>query len=121
MPSGGRVTEAITVLLMNRIEHETDSYSKRPAGGRFMTYPILIVFLVVVVLAGYQQARSQDNSSSYNGLDLVDKSGNIRKPPDVRDRYQALGTYSVVDLNGNTELHCTYASLGTAEYYRKNG
>jgi hypothetical protein len=86
-----------------------------------MTYRVLIVFLVVVILVAYQQVKSQNNSSSFNGLDLVDKAGNIRKPADVRDSYQALGTYSVVDLNGNTELHYTYASPGTAEYYRKNG
>jgi len=86
-----------------------------------MTYRILIVFLVVGILVAYQQVRSQDNSSSYNGLDLVDKDGNIRRPADVRDTYQALGTFSVVDLNGDTELHYTYASPGTAEYYRKNG
>jgi Cytochrome P460 len=86
-----------------------------------MTYRILIVFLVVVILVAYQQVKSQNNSSSFNGLDLVDKDGNIRRPANVRETYQALGTYSVVDLNGNTELHYTYASPGTAEYYRKNG
>ena len=50
-----------------------------------MTYRILIAFLMVVTLVADQQVRSQDNSSSYNGLDLVDKAGNIRKPTDVRD------------------------------------
>src|SRR5215472_12875708 len=98
---------------MNRIE--------RPKNELKMTYRLLVVFLGVVILVGYQQVRSQDNSSSYNGLGLVDKAGNIRKPADVRDRYEALGTYSVVDLNGDTELHYTYASPGAAEYYRKNG
>jgi hypothetical protein len=101
--------------------HETDSYSNRPAGGTGMIYRVLIVFLVVVILVAYQQVKSQNNSSSFNGLDLVDKDGNIRRPADVRDTYQALGTFSVVDLNGDTELHYTYASPGTAEYYRKNG
>jgi hypothetical protein len=101
MRSSGGVTEAIRDTLM--------------------AYRILAVFLVVVILVGYQQVKSQNNSSSYNGLDLVDKDGNIRRPADVRDTYQALGTFSVVDLNGDTELHYTYASPGTAEYYRKNG
>src|SRR4029077_19316491 len=101
--------------------HETDSYANRPPGRTLMTYRILIVFLVVVILVAYQQVKSQNNSSSFNGLDLVDKDGNIRRPADVRDTYQALGTFSVVDLNGDTELHYTYASPGTAEYYRKNG
>jgi hypothetical protein len=101
MRSSGGVTEAITITLM--------------------AYRILAVLLLVVILVGYQQVKSQNNSSSYNGLDLVDKDGNIRRPADVRDTYQALGTFSVVDLNGETELHYTYASPGTAEYYRKNG
>jgi len=51
--------------------------------------------------------------------DLVDANGKIRKPPDFRDRYQSLGTYMVLDPNGN-EMHDTYASPGTAEFYRKN-
>src|SRR5215471_7108619 len=98
MFSSGRVTEAVTVQLMSGID------SNGPAGGTFMIYRILIVLLVIVIVVGYQQVRSQDNSSSYNGLDLVDKAGNIRQPTAVRDRYQALGTYSVVDLNGDIEL-----------------
>ena len=85
-----------------------------------MTFRISMVVLALLVLAGYQQVKSQSNSS-YSGWDLVDKAGNIRKPADYRDRYQALGTFSVVDLNGDTELHYTYASPGTAEYYRKTG
>jgi len=81
---------------------------------------ISMLVLIVVVLVGYQQLKSQSNTS-YNRLDLVDKAGNIRKPADFRDRYQALGTYAVKDFNGNTEMHVTYASPGTAEYYRKTG
>jgi Cytochrome P460 len=100
---------------------ETDRYSNRVAEGTRMIYRVLIVFVVVVILVAYQQVKSQNNSSNFNGLDLVDKAGNIRRPADVRDSYQALGTFSVVDLNGETELHYTYASPGTAEYYRKNG
>src|SRR6266404_742363 len=82
----------------------------------------LIITLVVtlVSLAGHQQPKPQSNSS-YNGFDLVDKMGIIRKPADYRDRYQALGTFAVQGLNGDTEMHYTYASPGTAEYYRKNG
>ena len=72
------------------------------------------------VMAGYQQVKSQSNTS-YNGFDLVDKTGNIRQPAGYRDRYQALGTFAVLDLNNDTELHYTYASPGAAEYYRKKG
>jgi len=78
-----------------------------------------MLILALVVLAGYQ-VKSQSNSS-YNGFDLVDKNGIIRKPADYRDRYQALGVFSVVDLSGDNEMHYTWASPGTAEYYRKNG
>ena len=86
-----------------------------------MTFRISIAVLTLslMILAGDRQAISQ-GAPSY-GFDLVDKTGNIRKPADYRDRYQALGTFSVADLNGDTELHYTYASPGTAEYYRKTG
>ena len=85
-----------------------------------MTFRISMAVLALLVLAGYPQVKPQTNNS-YNGLDLVDKTGNIRKPGDYRDRYQALGTYAVVDLNGGSDMHYTYASPGTAEYYRKTG
>src|SRR5215813_4849231 len=76
--------------------------------------------VVLVLLTAQQPIRSQSKGST-NGFDLVDKSGNIRKPADVRDLYQLLGTYTV-ELNPKGEqMHVTYASRGTAEYYRKNG
>src|SRR5215813_11815954 len=79
----------------------------------------VILILMLVILAGFE-VKSQSNSA-FNGFDLVDKAGNIRKPSDYRDRYQSLGVFSVVDLSGGTEMHYTWASPGTAEYYRKNG
>jgi hypothetical protein len=84
-----------------------------------MSSRILMVVLTLVILAGYQQVKSQSNGS-YNGFDLVDKTGNIRKPTDYRDHYQALGTYAVLDPKGN-QMHLTYASPGAAAYYRNNG
>jgi Cytochrome P460 len=91
---------------------------------------ISVVILTLVVLAGYQSVSSQKTSSSkravgsrtasFNGYELVDKAGNIRKPADYRDHYQSLGTWAVVDPKGN-QLHVVYASPGAAEYYRKNG
>jgi len=71
----------------------------------------LVLILALVILAGYtvkSQSNTQSNNS-YNGLDLVDKNGIIRKPADYRDRYQALGVFSVVDYNNDTEMHYTYA------------
>jgi hypothetical protein len=84
-----------------------------------MSFRIAIVVLTLFLLAGYQQGRPQTNYS-YNGLDLVDKTGNIRKPNDFRDSYPTLGTYMVLDPKGN-QMHLTYASPGAAESYRKTG
>jgi hypothetical protein len=81
---------------------------------------IPVVVLAVVIALSYHEVQSQ-GATSYSGFDLVDKTGNIRKPADYRDLYQALGTFAVTGLNGDTEMHYTYASPGTAEYYRKNG
>ena len=44
-----------------------------------MSFRIAMAVLAVLIFAGYQQVKPQSNSS-YNGLDLVDKTGNIRKP-----------------------------------------
>ena len=95
-----------------------------------MTGRISVIILTLIVLAGYQLASSQKTNSSkrtvssrtasFNGYELVDKAGNIRKPADYRDHYQSLGTWAVVDPKGN-QLHVVYASPGAAEYYRKNG
>jgi hypothetical protein len=85
-----------------------------------MSIRIASLVLALVFLTGQQPINSQ-SVSSHNGFDLVDKTGNIRKPADFRDLYQALGVYTPVDLNNNTQMHYTYASPGTAEYYRKTG
>src|SRR5262245_29084611 len=82
----------------------------------------MLLVLTLLTLAAYQQSNPQTNTqdnTNYN--ELVDKTGNIRKPTDYRDRYQALGTFFVRDPVGNEEMHYTYASPGTAEFYRKNG
>ena len=94
-----------------------------------MTRRISFAIFTLVVLAGYQLVSSQKTSSSqkttrsrttsFNGYELVDQTGNIRKPTDFRDHYQLLGTWMVLDPKGN-QMHVTYASPGTAEYYRQN-
>src|SRR5919204_4153124 len=86
----------------------------------FMRALIPVVVLAVVIALSYHEVKSQ-GATSFSGFDLVDKTGNIRKPADYRDLYQALGTFAVTGLNGDTEMHYTYASPGTAEYYRKTG
>jgi hypothetical protein len=94
-----------------------------------MSGRILLLVLALVVLTGYQSISSQ-TAGRFNGFDLVDQMGNIRKPADVRDLYQLLGTYTVFEPTSmvalgskseSDEMHITYASPGTAEYYRKNG
>src|SRR6201988_4765024 len=81
---------------------------------------IASLIVALVVLTGQQPVRSQSKGRA-NGFDLVDNTGNIRKPADVRDLYQSLGVYTPVDLNNTPEMHYTYATPGTAEYYRKTG
>jgi hypothetical protein len=85
-----------------------------------MSARITPLILALVVLTGHQPINSQ-TTGSFKGFDLVDAAGNIRKPADFRDLYQELGVYTPVDFNNNTEMHYTYATPGTAEYYRKNG
>jgi hypothetical protein len=84
-----------------------------------MSFRIAIVVVAILLFASYQQVKPQANNS-YNGFDLADKTGDIRKPGDFRDHYQALGTYTVLDPKGD-QMHLTYASPGATEYYRKNG
>jgi len=79
-----------------------------------------LVALLLLLLVDYHPRANSQSSQSFNGFDLVDKAGNIQKPGDFRDRYQALGTFMVHDPKGN-EMHVTYASPGTAETYRKTG
>jgi hypothetical protein len=80
---------------------------------------VVLTFLAFTLLAWSQPAKSQ-RTQNFNGFDLVDKDGNIRKPSDYRDRYELLGTYTVLDPKGN-QMHVTYATPGTAAYYRKTG
>jgi hypothetical protein len=84
-----------------------------------MSFRIAMALLTLLIWGGYQQVKPQ-TSDGYNGWALVDKTGNIRRPSDYRDHYQALGTYTVLDPKGD-QMHLTYASPNAAEYYRKNG
>src|SRR5262245_38894150 len=86
--------------------------------GRTMTARCLILTFSVALLTALRAATLQSGAQP-DHLDLVDAKGNIRKPADYRDRYQVLGVYMVLDPKGN-EMHYTYASPGTAEFYRKN-
>lgn len=85
---------------------------------------ILFVAVTFVFLGGLlvnsQKPSSPKTTTGFNGFELVDKTGNIRKPADYRDHYESLGAWAVLDPTGN-QLHVVYASPGAAEYYRKNG
>jgi len=83
-----------------------------------MTRCIPQIILALAILTPYTSLHSQ-SKKAFNGYDLVDETGNIRKPTDVRDLYQFLGTYTPTGSNGDTEMHVTYASPGAAQYYRK--
>src|SRR5215813_7983622 len=79
-----------------------------------------MAFLALVLITA-QQPLSSQNKGGANGFDLVDKAGSIRKPANVRDLYQLLGTYTVELSPKGEEMHVTYASPGAAENYRKSG
>ena len=83
-----------------------------------MTPRYLILTFALALLTVFSAATRQSGAQS-DHFDLIDAKGNIRKPADYRDRYQALGVYTVLDPKGN-EMHYTYASPGTAEFYRMN-
>jgi cytochrome P460 len=93
---------------------------KRPDGfkqGDQMTRRIVFVIFALAFLVGYLFSQKAEIP---NGFQLVDKNGIIRKPTDYRDRYQVLGTWTVQSTQGGEEMHYTYASPGTSEYYRTN-
>ena len=99
-----------------------------PALALIAALALAIPALELAVVTGSQGGRSEADTQS-DGFKFVDAAGNIRKPPDFRDRYQILGTFMVLDSNSmvadakpsGNEMHYTYASPGTAELYRKNG
>src|SRR5262245_52178239 len=79
-----------------------------------MKVAVSLAVVSLLLLAG------QERKNGNEGFNLVDKEGNIRRPEDFLDRYQALGTYLVLDPKGN-EMHVTYGSSGAAENYRRAG
>lgn len=79
----------------------------------------LVLTAALAVLGGVRWAVAQDQKL-YDGFKLVDKNGNFRKPPNYRDTYQLLGTWTILDPKGN-QMHDTYASPGAAQYYARNG
>ena len=85
-----------------------------------MRIRISMITLLFIILVGGQQLGSQTKFNP-GGFDLVDGKGNIRRPQDYRDHYPALGTFVVLDPTAGDQMHNTYASPGTAEYYRKTG
>lgn len=83
--------------------------------------PIRYSILAFSALLTALPAATPQRGAPNDHFDLVDAKGNIRKPADYRDRYQALGVWAVVNSSNDTEMHYAYASPGAAEYHRKNG
>jgi hypothetical protein len=81
-------------------------------------YRTMVVALSLAALGLFRGATGQ-GKESFDGFKFVDKDGNIRKPPDYRDIFLMLGSWTVLDPKGN-QMHSVYASPGTAEYYRRN-
>lgn len=89
-----------------------------------MNFPIFVGALLLFSLCACsvkQEPGGPQSQNSYDGFQLVDQSGNIRKPNNFRASYQALGTFTVLNPPSGNEMHVTYASPGTAEIYRKTG
>ena len=78
-----------------------------------------IFAISVLCLGAWRQAMAQ-TPNSIDGFQFVDNSGNIRRPPDVRDTWPSLGAFQVLDPKGD-QMHLTWASPGTAEAYRRTG
>jgi hypothetical protein len=75
--------------------------------------------LAIVLALGTQVSAFGQNRNPFDGFSLVDKSGNISKPPNYRDIFRMMGAYAVIDPKGN-ELHYSYASPGAIESYRRD-
>src|SRR5260370_34018287 len=94
------------------------SHANQLAGRIVMTLRIAMVVITLLILVGYQQVKPQSNNVNNSYNELVDKTGTIHKPSDYRDHYQALGMYTPVELNNDTEMHYTDAPPWTDGYDR---
>jgi Cytochrome P460 len=99
--------------------NQTCRYESFDQEEEYMTRRIPQIILALTILTPYISLHSQ-SKETFNGFALVDKSGNISKPADYREKYEFLGTYTVIDPKGD-QMHVTYASPGTIAYYRKTG
>ena len=68
-----------------------------------MTSVMLLLIVALFIVAGYQPVNSQ-RTAKFDGFDLVDKEENIRRSVEYRDRYESLGSYTVIDRKGN-QIH----------------
>ena len=90
---------------------------------------IPVVVLAVVIALSYHEVKSQ-GATSFSGFDLVDKTGNIRKPDGYRDHYQILGTFTVLNAipmasgspsESGGRVTTPTLHLARPKYYRKTG
>src|SRR6185437_1413631 len=94
---------------------------------KYVRVAVFVLALIAVATLIFQikprttvAAAAADKSPFLSNFSLVDKTGQIARPKDYREKYQILGTYFVLDPAGN-QMHMTYASPGAAAYYRQNG
>ena len=74
--------------------------------------------VLALVLAASQPAPAQ-GTKGFDGFKLVDKQGNISKPADYRDRYELVGTYTVLDRRVSSPIPVGLAlgpGLGDGKY-----
>ena len=58
-------------------------------------YRTLVLVLSLAALGSFREAEAQ-GKESFDGYKLVDKTGNVTKPPDYRDNYEMLGSWTVL-------------------------
>jgi Cytochrome P460 len=80
----------------------------------------VITILFLMAALGMSRGATAQSKDLFNGFQLVDKAGHIRKPDGYQKLFHLIGSYMVLDPNGN-QMHNTYASPGAAEYYRRTG
>jgi hypothetical protein len=79
-------------------------------------YSILVVTLVFLAALRGMTILGDTPDGPWN---IVDANGTIRKPLDLRDLYQTLGTYMVLALNGNEMYYIRLGNSGARQGRRR--
>lgn len=76
---------------------------------------IIAVVLSIGLIVPFAQSQEDESFSPY-----VDKSGQITRPTDFKERWTFLGTWTLPD-NKDAGMHIVYTQPGVVEEYKKNG